>query len=55
MADRLTAAEVLNMEYLRTIARPHNLAYSTDPNTALQIFAYDVTEAATADDTRTRF
>ena len=50
MADKLNAVDVLDMEYLRTIARRHDLAYTTDPRTALQLFAYDVVEAADVED-----
>ncbi len=50
MADKLNAADVLNMEYLRTIAREHDLAYTTDPRTALRLFAYDLIEAADVED-----
>ena len=50
MADKLSAVDVLDMEYLRTIARRHDLAYTTDPRTALQLFAYDVVEAADVED-----
>ena len=50
LADKLNAVDVLDMEYLRTIARGHDLAYTTDPRTALQLFAYDVVEAADVED-----
>ena len=50
MVAKLNAVDVLDMEYLRTIARGHNLAYTTDPRTALQMFAYDVVEAADIED-----
>jgi hypothetical protein len=50
MAAKLNAADVLDMEYLRTIARQRDLAYTTDPRTALQLFAYDVVEAADVED-----
>jgi hypothetical protein len=50
MADKLNAADVLDIEYLRTIAREHDLAYTTDPRTALQVFAHDVVEAADLED-----
>jgi hypothetical protein len=50
MPGKLNAGDVLNMEYLRGIARDHDLAYSTDPRRALEIFAYEVVEAASADE-----
>jgi hypothetical protein len=50
MAVKLNAADVLDLEYLRSIARGHDLAYSTDPRTALEIFAYDIVEAVDAED-----
>jgi hypothetical protein len=50
MADKLNAADVLDMEHLRTIAREHDLAYTTDPRTALQLFAFDVVQAADVED-----
>jgi hypothetical protein len=45
MADKLNAIEVLDVEYLRQIARGHRLAWTTDPRTALEIFAYDFVKA----------
>ncbi|HWY20229.1 MAG TPA: hypothetical protein VNX26_03355 [Candidatus Acidoferrum sp.] len=50
MGVKLNAADVLDLEYLRRIARGHDLAYSTDPRTALEIFAYDVIEAIDTED-----
>jgi hypothetical protein len=50
MADRLNAVDVLNLDYLRTIARAHDLAYTTDPHAAFQMFAYDLIEAADVGD-----
>jgi hypothetical protein len=50
MADKLNASDVLDIEYLRQIARPHDLAWTTDPRTALEIFAYQFTEAANAEE-----
>jgi hypothetical protein len=50
MADRLNAADVLDVGNLRQIARPHDLAGTTDPRTALEIFAYQFTEAADAEE-----
>jgi hypothetical protein len=46
VADKLNATDVLDVEYLRQIARAHDLAWTTDPRTALEIFAYQFTEAA---------
>jgi hypothetical protein len=45
MADKLNATDVLDVEYLRQIARAHDVAWTTDPRTALEIFAYQFTEA----------
>lgn len=50
MGVKLNAADVLDLEFLRRIARGHDLAYSTDPRTALEIFAYDVIEAVDTED-----
>jgi hypothetical protein len=50
MAGKLNAGDVLNMEYLRGIARDHDLAYSTDSQRAVEIFAYEIVEAASADE-----
>jgi hypothetical protein len=36
----LNANDVVDWDYLCRIARPHDLAYSTDPRRALEIFAY---------------
>lgn len=45
------AAEVLNLEYLRSIARdPQDLVYSTDPQKALAVFAFEFVEAANEND-----
>ena len=45
MADKLNAIDVLDIEYLRQIARRHDLAWTTDPRTALEMFAYQLIEA----------
>ena len=50
MAGKLNAADVLNMEYLRGVAQHHDLAYSTDPRRALEIFAYEFVEAGESDE-----
>jgi hypothetical protein len=50
MTGKLNAGVVLNMEYLRGIAREHDLAYSTDPRRALEIFAYEIVEAASMEE-----
>ena len=50
MPGRLNAGDVLNMEYLRGMAREHDLAYSTDPRRALEIFAYEIVEAANTEE-----
>lgn len=46
----MNASDVLDIEYLRSIARKRDLAYTTDPGTALQLFAYDLVEAADVED-----
>jgi len=50
MADKLIVTDVLDIEYLRKIARAHDLAWTTDPRTALEIFAYQLTEAPNAEE-----
>jgi hypothetical protein len=50
MADKLNAVDVLDIAYLRQIARGHDLAWTTDPRTALEIFAFQFTEATNAEE-----
>src|SRR5258706_1091075 len=45
MADSLNATDVLDWEYLKEIAYPHDLEYSTDLDRALGIIAYQLIEA----------
>lgn len=49
MPDKLNAIDVVDWEYLCKIANPHDLAYSTDPQRALEIFAFQLTHAEDAE------
>jgi len=53
MAERINAADVLNLEHLRAVARSHDLAYSTDPRRALEIFAFAVVQGGDAEEQNT--
>jgi len=53
MPDRLNAVDVLNCEYLREIAYDHGLAYTTDFNRALEIFAHAFIQAGNVADQNT--
>jgi hypothetical protein len=51
MPNQLNAKDVLNVEFLKAAAhRSRDLAYTTDPSTAVDIFAHDFIEASDVQD-----
>ncbi len=51
MANKLNAADVVDLAYLsRAASCNQDLAYTTDPRRALEIFAFDFIEAANVED-----
>ena len=45
MVKRLNAIDVVDWDYLKRLAQPHDLAWSTDPKRVLEIFAFQLTSA----------